>query len=106
MRTRPLVLTARKGLESLLMDTTVQHDLRTIAKFIDVYCRARHADAAKTPTRLKGFDVDAIAGKPLRLCAQCNKLLTHAFVKRSVCPMHPKPACKHCPAHCYTASHN
>jgi len=35
------------------------------------------------------------------LCPECTRLLAHAWTKRSTCPLHPKPACKHCPTHCY-----
>jgi hypothetical protein len=83
------------------MDRELQKDLRTPALFIDLYCRYRHADSEKGPPDLKTHDAQGIAGRPLRLCADCRKLLAHAFVKRSHCPMHPKPVCKHCPAHCY-----
>ena len=36
-----------------------------------------------------------------QLCPACRKLLAHAFVQRSHCPLDPKPACKKCPTHCY-----
>ncbi len=79
----------------------ITRDLKTLSLFISVYCKYRHPGAAKAPVRLKTHDVEAIAAKPLTLCAQCTKLLAHAFVKRSRCPIQPKPACKHCPRHCY-----
>jgi hypothetical protein len=66
-------------------DPATRKDLKTLALFI----------------RVKTHDVTAIAGRELVLCESCRKLLAHAFVKRSHCPMHPKPACKHCPSHCY-----
>jgi hypothetical protein len=44
-------------------------------------------------------------GRPVVLCPDCTKLLAHAFYKRSVCPMDPKPECKHCPQHCYQADY-
>ena len=50
---------------------------------------------------MKTHDVQAIAGRAVNLCPECMKLLTHAFIKRTHCPMNPKPACKHCPSHCY-----
>jgi len=83
------------------MDKTLQRDLKTLANFIDVYCRHRHRDAAKSPAKLKTHDLEAIVGRSPLLCPACLKLLAHAFVKRSRCPMQPKPACKHCPQHCY-----
>jgi hypothetical protein len=82
-------------------DPAIRKDLKTLALFIRVYCKHRHAEADKSPVALKTHDVTAIAGRELVLCESCGKLLAHAFVKRSHCPMDPKPACKHCPSHCY-----
>jgi len=76
-------------------------DLKTLALFINVYCGQKHSAVPKSVVQLKTHDVEAIAGRPISLCAGCTKLLAHAFVKRAHCPMKPKPACKHCPNHCY-----
>jgi hypothetical protein len=83
------------------MATEMDRDLRTLALFISLYCRYRHAQEHKERVALKTHDVATIAGREIDLCSECTKLLTHAFVKRSHCPMHPKPQCKHCPSHCY-----
>jgi hypothetical protein len=79
----------------------LQKDLKTLALFISIYCRYRHENAPKMPALLKTHDVAAIAGTPVNLCPECCRLLAHAFTKRTHCPMDPKPACKHCPNHCY-----
>jgi len=80
----------------------VQKDLRMLALFIQIYCEGNHAEAPKAPFTLKGFDVPAITDRAATcLCPACTKLFMHAFIKRSVCPMNPKPMCKHCPSHCY-----
>lgn len=76
-------------------------DLRTLANFITVYCHHRHAGVMKAPVDLKTHDVEQIAGRPVRICDDCAKLLAHAFTKRTHCPLSPKPACKNCPSHCY-----
>ena len=81
------------------------HDLRTLAVFIDVYCRHKHPDALRQRVALNTHDAEGIAGRELHLCEDCRKLLAHAFVKRSHCPMDPKPMCKHCPSHCYHRSY-
>ena len=86
-------------------DPTIDRDLRTLALFIRVYCRHRHADAPKAAPVLKGFDMEALKTGPIELCAACAKLLGHAFVKRAHCPFNPKPACKHCQSHCYQPSY-
>jgi hypothetical protein len=79
----------------------MQRDLKTLALFIRIYCEKKHAEREKSLVRLKTHDIEAIARRPVELCSECTKLLAHAFVKRSRCPMEPKPACKHCPSHCY-----
>lgn len=76
-------------------------DLKTLALFIGIYCKHRHAGAEKSLITLKTHDVSTIVKRDLHLCPDCAKLLAHAFVKRSNCPMDPKPMCKHCPNHCY-----
>lgn len=83
------------------MDKALRRDLKTLAIFIHIYCRHRHPEAPKTLAALNTHDVQAIAGKQVWLCPDCTKLLAHAFTKRTHCPMEPKPACKHCPNHCY-----
>lgn len=80
-------------------------DLRTLAVFVETYCRGRHGGAERSPLVLKSQDVTRIAGRPVMLCPDCAKLLQHAWVKRMVCPMDPKPWCKHCPKHCYNPAY-
>lgn len=77
----------------------LRHDLQILAKFICVYCHAKHTQCHRIT--LKGFDLKELTGTDLELCPDCAKLLAHAFVKRSHCPRDPKPQCKHCPTHCY-----
>lgn len=79
----------------------LKRDLKTLALFVGLYCEHHHDDAKREKVNLKTHDLEAITGKPLHLCPDCSLLLAHAFVKRSVCPMDPKPLCKHCPNHCY-----
>ena len=88
-------------LAQLAPTAKLDKDLRTLALFIDLYCRCKHTEAPRAEVHLRTHDVRAVAGKTVILCPECTKLLTHAFVKRSHCPMHPKPMCKHCPNHCY-----
>jgi hypothetical protein len=83
------------------MQTEMERDLKTLALFINLYCRYKHTAADKRAPAFKDHDVKKVAGKELSLCGECTKLLMHAFVKRTNCPMDPKPMCKHCPNHCY-----
>ncbi|MEW6249955.1 MAG: nitrous oxide-stimulated promoter family protein [Planctomycetota bacterium] len=84
----------------------VRKDLRILATFIRIYCEGQHRGAVREPVTLRHYAVGALCGSArrprlLRLCPTCRKLLQHAFVKRVGCPLDPKPACKHCPTHCY-----
>jgi hypothetical protein len=83
------------------MAADLRRDLKTLAVFINLYCRCRHSDYPRQEVNLKTHNVKEIAGRPILLCENCTKLLIHAFVKRTHCPMDPKPECKHCPNHCY-----
>ena len=72
------------------MDTKLDRDLRTLVMFIDIYCRGRHQHMEKSPVSLQTHDLKAIAGRTLALCPSCSKLLAHALVKRTLCPLDPK----------------
>ncbi len=72
-------------------------DLQVLARFIELFCRARH-------DRKTGVAIPEILsqGKGGTLCPDCAELLQHGMKKRSLCPLDPKPACKNCHIHCYT----
>jgi hypothetical protein len=76
-------------------------DLRTLIQFIDIYCHGCHKESPRSQVKLKSHDVNDLYGKDVELCDDCVKLLTHALVKRCICPQDLKPQCKHCPNHCY-----
>jgi hypothetical protein len=76
-------------------------DVRVLVRFIRVYCDAHHKQASRRPMQLPTGALRALCPAPPALCAECRKLLLHAIVMRSRCPLNPKPACKHCPDHCY-----
>lgn len=77
-------------------------DTRILARFVEVYCHDHHAHTAGVDGNWPlVYDTSELTGKQMRLCPDCQKLLTHAMVKRTHCPMQPKPTCKHCTKHCY-----
>lgn len=86
-------------------DASLRRDLKTLALFIRIYCDDLHADRERERVVMRTHDVAALAGREVILCAECRKLLMHAFVKRSSCPLDPKPMCKHCPQHCYVPAY-
>jgi hypothetical protein len=82
-------------------DASLRRELRTLVRFIEIYCRGKHGGEPTEPVVLRSHDLREIRGREVVLCRPCRDLLAHAFVKRSMCPFDPKPACKHCPEHCY-----
>lgn len=83
----------------------LRKDLRLLATFVRVCCEGQHRDVPKEPFALRGYDATVLGRRPPVLCAGCRKLLAHAFVKRTACPLDPKPMCKHCPQHCYAPAY-
>lgn len=82
-------------------DRKLRKDLRLLALFIEMYCNANHQNREREKGEVVAEGLDGVTRRPVRLCPECSKLLTHAWVKRATCPFDPKPACKHCPSHCY-----
>jgi hypothetical protein len=82
----------------------LERDLQLLASFVRVYCRRHHRDAPRAAFALRGHWPPPGArphADPVELCAACRKLLAHAIVMRTRCPLDPKPACRKCPVHCY-----
>ncbi|WP_417761203.1 nitrous oxide-stimulated promoter family protein [Shewanella sp.] len=58
-------------------------ELATIAAMTELYCRVHHHPTDK-------------------LCDDCRALIAYAETRLDRCPYgHSKPACRHCPIHCY-----
>jgi hypothetical protein len=77
-------------------------DLRVLALFSEFYCRALHDEER---VKLGEPDLPGRAFQKIRLCAQCREFLFYAFERRLMCPLDPKPSCKHCHIHCYRPGH-
>lgn len=80
------------------LTTRERKDLNLLGLFTAVYCRAHHSGPRAC------LETAALAGSGVerhQLCAECRELLLYACERRIKCPLDPKPACKHCPVHCY-----
>ena len=77
-----------------------QDDIRTMMKFVRIYCRENH-DGERGPFSFRLFDIKAIEKKEISLCPDCSKLLTYGLTMRLKCPHDPKPMCKKCETQCY-----
>ena len=88
-------------LEPGTMDAKLTKDLKVLSEFIATFCRRHHPDADKTVVAVRSPDSSHILLSDMSLCSDCRKLFAHASAKRYRCPMQPKPACRHCPDHCY-----
>lgn len=74
-------------------------DLRVLVRFTEVYCRAHHHECSRGP--LTDGLAARLAGRKSAYCDACRAFLQYAIERRLRCPLDPKPACKHCPVHCY-----
>ena len=82
------------------ISSTEKNDIRTLLRFVEIYCREHH-DGDKAPFTLKHFDVLDFSRTDVLLCAECRKLLTYGLFMRLRCPHDPKPMCKKCESQCY-----
>jgi uncharacterized paraquat-inducible protein A len=74
-------------------------DIKVLVKFIQLYCAAHHdnQEQAALPTEIEEMFKSGVA-----LCPECSAILEHGLLKRSRCPLDPKPSCKRCHIHCYS----
>ena len=82
----------------------LDRDLDLLAAFVRLYCHRQHREAARQPFALPDYwspPGERRHPRAVELCADCRKLLAHAIVMRTRCPLDPKPACRKCPVHCY-----
>ena len=75
-------------------------DIRTLMKFVGIYCRADH-DGERTTFSFKLFDTHETGKDDISLCPSCTRLLTYGLTMRLRCPHDPKPMCKKCETQCY-----
>lgn len=61
-------------------------EFSVLQRFTEVYCRKHHERASGS------------------LCDECANLLRYARRRVEACPYDPKPKCKDCPTHCYSAA--
>ena len=69
--------------ENANCEKSILQEQQTVARMIQIYCRARHQPAAE-------------------LCAECEELRAYALRRIERCAFQPdKPTCGKCPVHCY-----
>jgi hypothetical protein len=71
------------------MAGAVKKDSKVLEHFIQIYCDTKHIKAIKSEK------------EGLTLCPECYETLVYSRLRRELCPLDPKPACKNCEIHCY-----
>lgn len=79
-------------------------DLLILADFIKLFCHARHDRKIVGERELPQALRDAEHPEDT-LCLDCAALLEHGMKKRAFCPLEPKPTCRSCQIHCYSADY-
>lgn len=93
----------RSGLEQPLTRRELK-DLKILALFTAVYCAAHH-DGPRAAPDVGDAQLRRLPLHKYPVCAECSAFLGYAFERRLRCPLEEKPACKHCPVHCYKPGH-
>jgi hypothetical protein len=93
-----------KSSQSMPLTRRERKDLKVLALFTAVYCRAHHHGprAALSPA---DPELCSLALHRYPVCPECTAFLSYAFERRLRCPLEEKPSCKHCPVHCYKPGH-
>ncbi|MBI1337570.1 MAG: nitrous oxide-stimulated promoter family protein [Phycisphaera sp.] len=79
----------------------MEKDLKTLARFIELYCHDHHSQCELRVVSHDGVDLAHMLNHDPKLCPECENLLAYSFQRRIRCIRDPKPECKHCPKHCY-----
>lgn len=79
-------------------------DLKILALFTAVWCKAKHA-TSREPFAVADESLQGLGLERYRFCASCREFLAYALTRRLKCPLDPKPTCKHCHLHCYRPGH-
>lgn len=77
-----------------------ESDIRTLMRFIEIYCRENHP-GERAPFSFRKLDLGETEKKEILLCPDCTKLLAYGLTMRLKCPHDPKPMCKKCETPCY-----
>lgn len=88
----------------LAADPRALRDAVTLARMTEIWCADHHDAALRAPydgaaARLGAFP----PGKLPRLCPECAAHARYGEYRRAVCPKDPKPSCRACDVHCYSA---
>ena len=87
-------------MEKTSMLNKEKSDIRTLMRFIEVYCRENHP-GEKALFSYRKLDMGEIEKREIHLCPDCRKLLAYGLTMRLKCPHDPKPMCKKCETQCY-----
>ena len=85
------------------MSKKEEADIRTLAKFVAVYCENHHD--GREPFEFRASALEGLFADPFDLCPNCAKLLKYGLTMRLRCPHDVKPMCKKCPNPCYKAEY-
>ena len=77
-------------------------DIEVLAEFVEVFCVNKHSARDKSQWKSTSKEIEWKGNKDPLLCKECCELLNYAVMRRSLCPLDPKPPCKKCKIHCYS----
>ena len=87
--------------EQSMKDRKVAKDTRTLADFVEIYCRGNHVASERRAIATDAARLGVYGPKPPALCSECEAHLAYGEKRRAFCPKDPKPFCANCDVHCY-----
>jgi hypothetical protein len=88
-------------METPMKPEKFHHDAKTVAKFIEIYCKDKHDEAKKEQRYPLPYHGVTFAPLTATLCEACQETLRYSLARLEACPHEEKPSCRTCPAPCY-----
>ncbi len=92
-------------MEQLKNKVKLNHDVKILIQFIDLFCDNKHKSRPKNQWSPQNSDYLNYESNSPKLCQDCSDLLDYSIKKREKCPLDPKPLCKRCKIYCYSSDY-
>jgi hypothetical protein len=94
-----------RGGDPVAFSRKERRDIRTLIRFVDIFCRENHGEDFKKPFTPPFEEVIPLVRRRVQLCEPCSELVAYGIRKRFRCPYNPKPMCKKCETQCYSQNY-
>lgn len=90
--------------QRLVENPHIAQDVVTLARMTEIWCADHHNDTDREPYDSVAVRAGVFPARKLpRLCPECAAHARYGEYRRVMCPKDPKPSCRSCDIHCYSA---